>query len=349
MKRAFSLLFAAALLSACAGGGMGSTSSTSAIPDSSIRNAQTLSTSSTIWNVQTGASADFFALQDLDFYPDAITIDAGDSIKYRVASGSGGDAHTISFVPSGQPVPAPDDPNNLAPAGGTTVDGSHFVNSGLLLGGQFFTLHFPKAGTYKILCLFHEPAMIMNVTVQPAGAHYPHSAEFYLEAGEQDEWVDLNAAAGSLSLFPFTNGGTTFAAGIDPVLAHLPPTQATVLRFINTSDPNKLPAEGSISVRVGTVLTWVNLTSNEPHTVTFARAGDTSLPNMPPDPAVNVAPPGTITTYDGSKIVNSGTFVGLAPAPHNQFQLKFTKPGRYLYGCLYHSNSRMVGWVTVTP
>jgi plastocyanin len=349
MKRAFSFLFAAAILSACSGAGTALNSPTSIMPDSSIRNPQTLSTSSIIWKVQTGASSDFFALQDLDFYPAAITIDAGDSITYRIASGSGGDAHTVAFVPAGQPVPPPDDPSDLVPAGGTTVDGSHFVNSGLLLGGQLFTLHFPTPGTYKIYCLFHEPAMIMNVTVQRAGAYYPHTAEFYLEQGEHEEWADLTEAAHSLSLFPFANGGRTFAAGMDPGLVHFPPPDSTILRFINTSDLSKLPAEGSITIPVGTVLTWVNLTSNEPHTVTFARAGETDLPSIPPDPAVNVAPPGTITTYDGSKIVNSGTLVGPAPAPHNQFQLKFTKPGRYLYGCLYHDNSRMVGWVTVTP
>ncbi|MBV9272071.1 MAG: hypothetical protein JO165_13335 [Candidatus Eremiobacteraeota bacterium] len=323
---------------------------TSPVPDSALRSPQNVSTlASSTWNVQTGASSDFFALQALDFYPRSITINAGDIIDYRVASGSGGDAHTVAFVPSGQPVPAPNDPNDLTPHGGNVVDGTQFVNSGLLLGGQHFKLRFTKPGTYTIYCLFHEPAMIMSVVVHPAGTGYPHTAQYYLDNSQPEEWADLSEASQSLSVFPFAKGGTTFAAGLDPGLVHFPPPDSTVLRYINTSDPSKLSDEGSITIRVNTILTWVNLTSNEPHTVTFARAGDSDLPPIPPDPAVNVAPPGHITEYDGTKIVNSGTFVGPAPAPHNQFHLKFTRPGRYLYGCLYHDNSRMIGWVTVTP
>lgn len=348
MKRAFSFLLAV-VLSACSGAGMGSQSPLSAVPDSTARNPQSLAVTSTIWDVQTGSSSNSFAFQGLDFYPSAITINAGDSIRYRIASLSGGDAHTVAFVPSGQPVPPPNDPNNLVPAGGTTVDGTHFVNSGILLGGQTFTLRFTRPGSYLIYCLFHEPAMIMKVTVHAAGSPYPHNALFYLTAGRADQWSDLTAAQNSLSLFPFANGGTTFAAGLDPGLVSLPPPDSTVLRFLNSNDRSKAATAGSISVRAGTVLTWVNLTSNEPHTVTFALAGATDIPNMPPDPAVNVAPPGHITTYDGTKIVNSGTIVGFAPPPHNQFQIKMIRPGRYLYGCLYHDNSRMIGWVTVTP
>lgn len=348
MKRAFSLL-CAVVLSACSGAGMGSQSPLSTVPDSSVRNPQTLAVTSTVWDVQTGASANFFAFQSLDYFPSDITINAGDSIRYHLASLDGGDAHTVSFVPPGQPVPPPNDPNNVVPAGGTTVDGTHFVNSGILFGGQNLVLRFTRAGTYRILCLFHEPAMIMNVTVHAAGTPYPHNAQFYLQTGRADQWAGLTEAQNSLALFPFANGGTTFAAGLDPGLVHFPPPDSTVLRYVNSNDRSKVATAGSITVRAGTVLTWVNLTSNEPHTVTFGVAGSTSVPSLPPDPAINVAPPGTVTTYDGTKVVNSGTFVGFAPSPHNQFQLKFTRPGRYLYGCLYHDNSRMIGWVTVTP
>jgi plastocyanin len=300
-------------------------------------------TLSTNWNVGTGASNNYYAYQDLDFFPKNITIDAGDTITYHVGSGVGGDAHTVAFVPPGMKVPSPGDPADLSPAGGTTVDGTTFLNSGILVGGQTFTLHFPKAGTYRILCLFHEPAMVSTVVVQNAGAAYPHTAQYYLNTGALDEWQDFYEAAQSVALFPFANGGKTFAAGIDPGLVHFPPSDSTVLRYINTDDRTKIPAEGSITIKVGTVLTWVNETSNEPHTITFALAGQSSVPNIPPDPSVNVASSG-ITSYDGSHIVNSGTILG-----GQKFQLKFTKPGKYFYGCLYHDNSRMTGWVTVTP
>ncbi len=346
MRKAFSFLWVLAL-SACAGGGMQSHSGLPSLPaaaDHAVQSAGAQHFASTVWNVQTGASHDSYAIQDLDFYPGTITIDAGDSISYRIASGVGGDAHTVAFVPPGQKVPAPNDPNDSNPAGGTTVDGSTFVNSGILFGGQFFTLHFPKAGTYRILCLFHAPAMASTVVVQKAGAPYPRSAQNYLDIGARDEWQDFANGERAVTSFPFKPGGTTLAAGIDPGLVRFPPPDSTVLRFLDSGDLNDVSTAGRMTVKVGTVLTWVNETSNEPHTVTFAMAGETDVPNIPPDPSVNVVKPPGITTYDGSQIVNSGTFV-----IGQKFMLKFTKAGTFYYGCLYHDNSRMVGTITVTP
>ena len=347
MRKGLSFLWALAL-AACAGGGgsnppmpPGGSSDTLQSTASQIT---TQSTGGTLWNIGTGASTYSYALQDLDFYPDSITIDAGDSIAFHVASGSGGDAHTVSFVPSGQSVPSPFNPNDVVPAGGTTVDGTKFVNSGILFGGQIFTLHFTKAGTYKIYCLFHEPAMVMTVVVQNAGAAYPHNAQYYLTAGENDEWVDLGAAQRSVASFPFPNFGTSIAAGIDPGLTSGPPTQSTVLRFLNHNDPtgSVVGSEGSFTVKAGTTITFQNETRNEPHTVTLASLSQ--IASMPPDPSVNaVAAPG-VTTFDGTKIVNSGTL-----PPNAKFLVKFTKAGTYFYGCIYHFNSRMTGTITVTP
>ncbi|MBV8637877.1 MAG: hypothetical protein JO322_07300 [Candidatus Eremiobacteraeota bacterium] len=344
MRKLFAL-FCMASLSACAGSGAQQQIVPTSGSQEATQSVQRLAGLAAVnWNVQVGASHDSYAEQDLDYYPNSITVDAGDTIAYNVASGVGGDAHTVTFVPPGQKIPSPGDPSDVIPAGGTTVDGTKYVNSGILVGGQTFTLHFTKAGVYRILCLFHEPAMESRVVVQKAGTPYPHTAAYYLHAGEVDEWQDLDAAASSVALFPFESGGTTLAAGISPGLSHAPPTQSTVLRFLTTRALGELPAEGGLTVKAGTVLTWVNESSNEPHTITFALAGQHTVPNIAPDPAVNVVPPPGITTYDGTRIVNSGTILG-----GGKFMLKFTKPGSYFYGCLYHSNSRMVGTITVTP
>lgn len=348
MRRALVFLWLIAL-SACSSGGMQSQPQPQLPPMSASteRNTQTVAApalASTNWNVGTGASYASYAVQALDFYPKSITIDAGDTISYHVASGVGGDAHTVSFVPAGQKVPSPGDPNDLKPAGGTVVDGTKFINSGILLGGQVFTLHFPKPGTYPILCLFHEPAMVSTVVVQKAGTPYPHNAQFYMSESAQDRWEDFSAGINSATEFPFAAYGTTIAAGIDPGLVHFPPPDVTILRFLNTPKVGLVATAGNKTIKAGTVLTWVNETSNEPHTVTFALAGQHDLPNIPPDPAVNVAPPPAITSFDGTRIVNSGTLLG-----NQKFLMKFTKPGSYFYGCLYHDNSRMVGTVTVTP
>lgn len=353
MRKAVSLLWVIALSACAGGGGMQPTSQIPSVPDSTNRGESTVTTAnfaSHNWIVGTGASTYSYSLQDLDFYPGTITIDAGDTIAYQVASGVGGDAHTIAFVPPGQPVPSPDNPADLTPAGGTIVDGTKFVNSGIMLGGQTFTLKFTKAGTYRILCLFHAPAMMMTVVVQNTGAPYPHDQFYYTHVGSDELWADLGEAQRSVASYPFPAGGNTIAAGIDPGLVHIPPPDSTVLRYINSPDTSSatLAVEGNKTIKVGTVLTWMNETSNEPHTVTFAAAGQTDVPSIPPDPAVNALPYPQVTIYDGSHIVNSGTLVRAPGAPF-AFSVKFIKAGKYFYGCLYHDNSRMTGTITVLP
>jgi plastocyanin len=342
MRRAL-CIFCMVALSGCAGTGMGSHLGVPNVPTSAFQTSRQSAHASTNWSVETGGTEDKYALQDLDFYPNKIVIDAGDTITFQVAGGAGGDAHTVSFVPLGQKIPNPNDPKDLNPAGGTTVDGRKFVNSGILVGGQTFTLLFPRQGTYRILCLFHEPAMQFTVVVQTAGAPYPHHAGFYLTVGTAQKWHDLAAALGSVALFPFKPGGTKLAAGIDPGRVQYPPSDSTVLRYLDSGDGGKLATSGNLTIEVGTVVTWVNETSNEPHTLTLPKAGQKDLPSIPPDPPVNVVRHG-ITKYDGKQIVNSGTFLA-----GKSFQLQFTKVGKYLYGCLYHDNSGMEGTITVTP
>lgn len=348
MRKGLPFLWALAL-AACAGGGGSPSNPSGVLPasngattESAVTQGAVLQSLGTTWNIGTGASTYSYALQDLDFYPNSITIDAGDSVAYHVASGVGGDAHTISFVPAGMTVPSPFNPADLMPAGGTVVDGTKFVNSGIQLGGQVFTLTFPKPGTYRILCLFHEPAMVMTVVVQNAGAAYPHTAQYYLTQGSNELWEDLGAAQVSIRSFPFTVGGTTIAAGISPHLTAPPPADSTVLRFIdsNNSTGTFIGSEGNFSFKVGTVLTFVNESNNEPHTVTFAAAGQTALPNIAPDQ--NKAPAG-VANFDGSTYINSGTL-----PPGGRFQIKLLKAGKFVYGCLYHDNSRMGGVMTVT-
>ncbi len=65
--------------------------------------------------------------------------------------GVGGDAHTITFL-GGRPLPSPEDPTDVVPAGGSSYDGTQFTNSGIKFGGQTYTLKFPKAGVYPYYC-----------------------------------------------------------------------------------------------------------------------------------------------------------------------------------------------------
>ncbi len=340
MRRILPLVFAFAL-SACAGSGVGP-HAVPGLPDSAFqmmdRGAGAMN-----WPVDTGAVGDQYALQALDYYPNTITIDAGDTITYQIEGGVGGDAHTVTFVPPKMKIPSPLNPKDEVPSGGTTVNGKKYVNSGILVGGQTFTLTFAKPGTYRILCLFHEPAMESAVVVQKADTHYPHSVKYYQKLGHSEAKDDIEEARDSVALFPFKPGGTTLAAGIDPGLVQYPPSDATVLRYVDTRKASKVAASGNLTIKVGTVVTWVNETSNEPHTVTLNVAGKKKLPNIPPDPPVNFKRHG-VTKYDGSQIVNSGTFLGGTPV-----RIMFTKAGKFFYGCIYHVNSGMDGTITVTP
>lgn len=339
MRRALLMILTFAL-SACGGTTIGS----HAVPGMPYSGTRPLGGGAgpTNWSVVVGGAADHYALQVLDYYPNSITIDAGDTVTYKVASGGGGDAHTVTFVPPKMKIPSPLSVKDENPHGGTIVDGKKYVNSGILFGGQTFTLSFPKPGTYRILCLFHAPAMESTVIVQRAGSPYPYDQSYYRKLGNSQQNDDLHEARDSVALFPFTPDGTTLAAGIDPGLVQYPPSDVTVLRYVDTNKPRKVAATGNLTIKVGTVVTFINETSNEPHTVTLNVAGQSGLPNIPPDPPVNATRHG-INKYDGSKIVNSGTFIG-----GGEFRLMFTAPGTFYYGCIYHVNSGMAGTITVT-
>lgn len=327
------------VLSGCSGSAIGSHAG---IPSASQLSAQRPH-ASTNWTMLTGGANKDYAFQALDYYPNSITIDAGDTLTFTVQGGGGGDAHTVAFVPAKAKMPSPLDLKDEKAYGGTTVTGKKTLNSGILVGGQSFTLKFPIPGTYRIVCLFHNPAMQGTVVVQKAGTPYPHDAAYYSKLAATQLRADLQGARASVREFPFTPGGTTLAAGIAPQLVQYPPTDLTVLRFLNTRNPAKAAASGNLTVKVNTVVTFVNETSNEPHTVSLNVEGKAGVPNIPPDPPLNAARLGRVTTDDGTKVVNSGTFLG-----GQSFRVMFTKAGTYVYGCIYHANAGMAGTITVT-
>ncbi len=323
-------------VSACSGGS-GSSSAPQAMTPQTLREKATGAIPMSVpaggprtWSIQAGASTLDQAFQNLDFYTGSITINAGDSVKWRIAAT---EPHTVSFLLPGQPFPPDGSPEQVAPAGGHVVDGTKFVSSGLLENGNTFTATFPKPGVYHYYCLLHHPEMKGVITVQSAGTPYPKSQAAYTNAGSADQWADLNAAYGALAEFPFTPFSTTIAAGIAPGLAKAPPSETTVLRFLQDGRQynNK-----TITIPLNTTLTWRNLSNNEPHTVTFPIAGQ-PLPNVPP-----FIPPAGGPTYDGSTFTNSGVM-----PPGRAYSLKFTKKGTFAYFCLFHFGSGMLGWVKV--
>lgn len=334
-----SLLLIAAL-SACGGGGGGSQLPAGANTSQNNGSGRLGDTppggSAQSWTVDAGASRRGGALQALDFFSNSIVIDVGDSVTWTSAS-----LHTVSFLTAGMsPFTAPTNP-----AGGNTEDGSTFTSSGVLGPGQTYTLTFTKAGTYTYYCLLHPPEMTGQIIVQPAGTPYPHPQGFYTGQGNAKANAELSDAQSALALFPFSDGGTTLAAGISPGLSSLPPSNSSVWRFL---DSDTLTSETTIAIPVNTTVTWVNESNNEPHTVTLPVAGQ-PLPPLPGDP---FTPPmgivlNGVNIYDGTQVTNSGPFGTAVGLGSNSYSLKFTKAGTFKFFCLFHDAFGMEGTVIV--
>lgn len=316
MKR--TLFSALALAVALAGCGGGSNNTVPAGPTGPLT-----------WYVQAGGSQQNEALQALQYYPGTITIDAGDSITWKFPAG---EPHTVAFLGPKSAPPPPNDPSVPAPAGGTTYDGSTYTSSGFVLGGKTYTLTFPKAGTYTYYCLIHGE-MVGKVVVQPAGTAYPATVGAVETQSASTLAADLTSASNVVAQFPYTSGGPHLVVGMSPGLGQPPFSNASVVRFLDGPSIT----DTSVTVPVGTTVTWTNNDSNLPHTVTFPVAGQT-LPPMDP-----FSPPSGGSTYDGSAMTNSGPLFG-----GQSYSLTFTKPGTYTYDCLFHDDTEnMIGTVVV--
>jgi plastocyanin len=333
-----------AALTACGGGAGGQIPGSSNLPlTSGGTNAAPTnghpSATSTSWNAQAGGDRQQGALQALAFFPRTITIDAGDSVTWTVQ----GEVHTITFLPQGSNVP-PGDPTVPQGPNPATYDGTNFISSGILPPGQTYTVKFTAPGTYTYRCFLHLPEMTGTVIVKPAGTSYPHPQGFYTGTGMSDLNAILSDAMTAVKEIPFAVNGLTVAAGAAPGGPNAPPSNATVLRFLNGDRLNLT----SVTVPLNATVTWVNWSNNEPHTVTFPVAGQ-PLPPALEDP---FSPPsgivaGGVNIYDGTQVTNSGPIGTAVGFPTNSYSLKFTKRGTFVYFCLFHDEFGMMGTVIV--
>ena len=75
--------------------------------------------------------------------------------------------------------------NDVITPDGSAFDGSSFVNSGDLSGGQTYTVKFPAAGNFKLVCLVH---LYMNGTIHvlTPSAPLPFDQKFYDREASQE-------------------------------------------------------------------------------------------------------------------------------------------------------------------
>lgn len=281
------------------------------------------------WSIGTGGSQDSEAVQALDFYPNSITIHAGDTVTWSNPTSI---PHTVSIPVAGQMPPA--GPPNPAPVGGTVFDNSGYISSGFITKNKSYSVQFTKAGTYAYYCIVHQPEMTGQIIVVPADQLLPMGPSQYAASASADLATDLQAGIASIQTFAYTPGGTHLAAGISPGLPGTTPSQSTVMRFLDDTNP----ANNNVTVPVGTTITWTNDSNNVPHTVTFPAAGQ-----PPPGGSPDQVPPSGGSTYDGTTLTNSGVM-----PPGKSYSLTFTAPGTYTYYCLFHDGpTGMIGTVTV--
>ena len=121
--------------------------------------------------------------QALAFLSNELWIHVGDGICWTAATD---EIHTVTFLKTGQIRPPLVAAGNSGPFVGcpnATPDGSNFdgstcVNPAPLTIGQTYTVNFPAAGNYKLVCLVHS-RMTGAVHVPPTSQSLPNDQDFY--------------------------------------------------------------------------------------------------------------------------------------------------------------------------
>lgn len=294
--------------------------------------AATTSNSAETFDVVIGGQSAHGNVSTYNYYPDVVTVDAGDTVTWQEGPG----VHTVLFVPSGMTPPVPGTPSTtLSPVGGKTYDGSTLTGSGLLMPGQTYSLTFTKPGTYVYRCGIH-PDMYGVVVVQPAGTPRPESPSQVLRAGEKQLQVDLSAGAhakrqAKVTTTPGAKGTTVYHVNTDlPSPSHwtVPLTsatgqeigvvnldvagngQVTANMVVNAGKPN---TTYSGDVQIGSTSSSAPLVKTLNSVTTNSKGWGTSTTVLPLPPSVGGIPeagiPGNIWFIDlktGSTLVAGG-------------------------------------------
>jgi plastocyanin len=305
------------------------------------------------------------------FFPSTTRIHVGDSVSWEING-----FHTVSFLAAGQVLKPPFipsttlisglldaasvpfwfngqpkvmvNPEMAAPSGGTTYNGSGFLNSGLPTpGGPSgpFVVKFTKAGMFTFFCLIHH-GMKGIVNVLPKSALVPTAKHDLAVASSQE--ADAIAQARKL--------------------AKVKPAAATVLAGNDSSGPvawlRFFPQ--NLTVKAGTTVTFKLSSKREVHTITlgppaYTKAIEetftTPVPNSGGPPTIFINPlgdhpsdPPPLPPFTGTNHGNGFEGTGVlsaegGPLP-SSMKITFTKPGVFSYECVIHKG--MDGKITVT-
>jgi plastocyanin len=308
----------------------------------------------TEWEASVGAQTSDQGIQILAFFPNEFWIHAGDSIRFTFSTD---ELHTVSFLKTGQTRPPAFSLvgiNGKVFVGcpGATADGSSFDNSACVSSspstiGQTYTVSFPTADNYKLVCLVHS-RMTGTIHVLPLSETLPHDQTYYDGQASREGRELLSEANGLQGREEKRMRGFVgvVTAGLSLILANGGGSQTiTVMRFLGAPTV----------VHVGDTVEWTNPAAPAFHTLTF---GTEPVNDMPPSAAVTVDPDGVrhATVSSPTDSVNSG-YIGApnqetagqpqAALDFTRFRVTFTAPGTFNYTCALHDEIGMVGTVIV--
>jgi plastocyanin len=302
------------------------------------------------WRATVGAQSESLGRQALAFLPNELWIHTGDSVTWTFDAD---EIHTVTFQKAGQTrlafqVGCP----GFAPGGSGSFDGTICISTPALAKGQSFTITFPTAGNFKLVCLVHAN-MTGVVHVLDLSQPLPYGQDFYddqaaeqrkslLSDDDHDHDRDHHHDSGDSR-----SGINTVMAGVGEVTANGGGFQTLIVaRFM---EPTKV-------IHAGETVEWTNFDPLARHTITFG------VEPLNPVPPVNVT-----KDTDGALhgIVNSNAdnvhsgVIGAAPqdqvslpAPPlgvTRFRVTFTHPGVFPYICALHDGLGMKGTVIVIP
>jgi plastocyanin len=297
-----------------------------------------------------GAQSTDLGKQALAFLPNELWVHVGESVTWSFPAA---EIHTVTFLRPGQvrpPFAAGCFPPTVTTPDGSAETSASCINSGTLASGATYTVQFPTAGNFKLVCLVHVD-MTGVVHVLDVSETLPHDQAFYDRQARQER-SELLSDASRLEGRGIATAQRTSKNEVSAGIAEIVATTgggvhtATVMRFLR----------GTTVVRVGDTVEWTNLGPIVPHTVTF---GVEPADPTPPTPVlVTRDSDGARHAVIGSPTdsVNSGFLiaapqerVGLPQSPQavTRFRVTFTTPGTYDYICALHDDLGMKGRVVV--
>lgn len=301
------------------------------------------------WQATVGAQSGDKAQQALAFLPNEMWIHAGDSITWTQQAD---DIHTVTFLTATQIFPSFQVGCPGFSSGTATFDGTTCVSAPPLAKGQTFTVMFPKAGNYKVVCLVHNP---MNGTIHVLNTweRLPHDQDYYNDTAARERTALLTDDQPMRMGDGDHDNDDGFSVRVIAGVGESSATPGGIhtgsrVRFLN----------GTIEIKQGQTVEWGNFDPVEPHTITF---GIEPKNLFAPSANVTVDPDGArhATISSVGESVHSG-FIAATQTddpgvlPENalsvtRFRVTFTAPGVYDYKCSLHDNLGMVGRVIVRP